>query len=223
MAPARPQAPEPFCLACVSAFLGRSGNQGGTYTLLFASQNPQLPPIWGVNLPQEVGGLGVPHTGAVLGLHLQLEHPALCMKRLDPFREEALPQWEWRSCYCTSSFWVFRAIDLPLSRTPLFLLRWLTSASATLGQMSLSRQAQALRYHHEEDVICSRCGRDFGRFRSLARLCWSAHLSRTRRLSVLVGLCRCPQLDSRFPPATGIASASGTGMPGACAACGSAG
>src|SRR5262245_59731541 len=37
------------------------------------------------------------------------------------------------------------------------------------------------RYHHEEDVIGSRCGRDFGRFRSLARLCWSAHLSRTRR------------------------------------------
>src|SRR6516164_10418814 len=46
------------------------------------------------------------------------------------------------------------------------------------------------RCHHEEDVIGSRCGRDFGRFRSLA---WcSAHLSRTRRLSVLVGLCRCP-------------------------------
>ena len=48
------------------------------------------------------------------------------------------------------------------------------------------------RYHHEEDVIGPRCGRDFGRFRSLARLCWSAHLSRPRRLSVLVGLCRCP-------------------------------
>ena len=31
------------------------------------------------------------------------------------------------------------------------------------------------RYHHEEDVIGPRCGRDFGRFRSLARLCWSAH------------------------------------------------
>src|SRR6516165_3371285 len=46
------------------------------------------------------------------------------------------------------------------------------------------------RCHHEEDVIGSRCGRDFGRFRSLAW--WSAHLSRTRRLSVLVGLCRCP-------------------------------
>src|SRR5215471_15182387 len=59
----------------------------------------------------------------------------------------------------------------------------------------------ALEYRHEEDVIGSRCGRDFGRFRSLARLCserwlgprsWSAHLSRTRRLSALVGVCRCP-------------------------------
>ena len=48
------------------------------------------------------------------------------------------------------------------------------------------------RNHHEEDVIGPRCGRDFGPFRSPARLCWSAHLSRTRRLSVLVGLCRCP-------------------------------
>src|SRR6516165_8596262 len=47
-------------------------------------------------------------------------------------------------------------------------------------------------YHHEEDVIGSRCSRDFGCFRSLVRLCWSAHLSRTRWLSVLVGLCRCP-------------------------------
>jgi hypothetical protein len=42
----------------------------------------------------------------------------------------------------------------------------------------------------EEDVVGSRCGRDFGRFRSLACLCWSAHLSRTRRLSLLVGLRR---------------------------------
>jgi hypothetical protein len=48
------------------------------------------------------------------------------------------------------------------------------------------------RNHHEEDVIGPRCGRDFGPFRSPARLCWSAHLSRTRWLSVLVGLCRCP-------------------------------
>jgi hypothetical protein len=55
------------------------------------------------------------------------------------------------------------------------------------------------RYHHEEDVIGPRCGRDFGRFRSLARLCWSAHLSRTRRLSVLVGLCRCPGWRADLP------------------------
>ena len=48
------------------------------------------------------------------------------------------------------------------------------------------------RNHHEEDVIGPRCRRDFGPFRSPAGLCWSAHLSRTRRLSVLVGLCRCP-------------------------------
>jgi len=61
----------------------------------------------------------------------------------------------------------------------------------TLGTFAAAFAALE-RYHHEEDVIGSRCGRDFGRFRSFARLCWSAHLSRTRRLSVLVGLCRCP-------------------------------
>jgi hypothetical protein len=47
-------------------------------------------------------------------------------------------------------------------------------------------------YHHEEDANGPCCGRDFGRIRCLAGLRWSAHLSRTRRLSVLVGLCRCP-------------------------------
>lgn len=61
----------------------------------------------------------------------------------------------------------------------------------TLGTFAAAFAALE-RYHHEEDVIGSRCGRDFGRFRSLAGLCWSAHLSRTRRLSVLVGLYRCP-------------------------------
>jgi hypothetical protein len=66
------------------------------------------------------------------------------------------------------------------------------------------------RFHHEEDVVGSRCRRDFGRFRSLVRLCWSAlrlrprrqsvsaHLSRTRRLSILVGLCRCPGWRADF-------------------------
>ena len=65
-----------------------------------------------------------------------------------------------------------------------------------LGEKPLELFAAAFaaleRYHHEEDVIGPRCGRDSSRFRSLTRLCWSAHLSRTRRLSVLAGLCRCP-------------------------------
>jgi len=72
-----------------------------------------------------------------------------------------------------------------------FQLRCCISWIETLGTFAAAFAALE-RYHHEEDVIGSRCGRDFGRFRSLARLCWSAHLSRTRRLSVLVGLCRCP-------------------------------
>ena len=55
------------------------------------------------------------------------------------------------------------------------------------------------RYHHEEDVIGSRCGREFGRFRSLARLRLSALLFRTRRLSVLFGLCRCTGWRSNRP------------------------
>ena len=55
------------------------------------------------------------------------------------------------------------------------------------------------RYHHEEDVIGARYGRDIGRFRSLARLFWSAHLSRTRRLSVLAGYVDAPVGDP-MPP-----------------------
>jgi hypothetical protein len=39
----------------------------GSHRSFFAPQNTQLPPFWGENLPQEVDGLGVPHTGAVLG------------------------------------------------------------------------------------------------------------------------------------------------------------
>src|SRR4029077_20031546 len=61
----------------------------------------------------------------------------------------------------------------------------------TLGTFAAAFAALE-RYHHEEDVIGSRCGRDFGRFSRLARLCWSAPFSRARRLSVLVGLCRRP-------------------------------
>jgi hypothetical protein len=78
----------------------------------------------------------------------------------------------------------------------------------TLGTFAAAFAALE-RYHHEEHVIGPRCGRDFGRFRSLARLCWSAHLSRTRRLSVLVGLCRCsgwradPRLLLAYPTLLG--------------------
>lgn len=53
----------------------------------------------------------------------------------------------------------------------------------------------------EKDIVGSRCRRESSRFSSLARLCWStlrtrrqsvsAYLSRTRRLSILVWLCRC--------------------------------
>ena len=48
-------------------FLGhwKSGPVDIDHSLLL--RTPQLPPIWGENLPQEVDGLGVPHTGAVLG------------------------------------------------------------------------------------------------------------------------------------------------------------
>jgi hypothetical protein len=44
----------------------------------------------------------------------------------------------------------------------------------TQGVLLAAAELRWKGYHHEEDAIGSRCGRDFGRFRSLARLWWSA-------------------------------------------------
>src|SRR3974390_719161 len=55
------------------------------------------------------------------------------------------------------------------------------------------------RYHHEKNVFGFRCGRDLGRFRSFGRLYFSAHLSRSSRLSVLVRLYRCPRWRAGRP------------------------
>ena len=47
----------------------------------------------------------------------------------------------------------------------------LVDADPALLSDRLAAFAALERYHHEEDVVGSRCRRDFGRFSSLARLC----------------------------------------------------